>query len=177
MNEDLDASEGARIFKALHQAQLPTLRSLHEEWFWEDPPDPDSPYLKPPVRYSWRAFNVVSQPETKMQALMETIPHEETAISYEEVHEEQEQLIEAVQEVWETLTDTERWIYHMLVDIGLSMRLVAQALGTPKTTFARRRDALAEKLKNELLRHEAVINHFAKDLQHLPDESGIDLES
>ena len=108
---------------------------------------------------------------------METVPHQEPAVSYEEVHEEQQQLIEAVQEVWETLTDTERWIYHMLVDIGLSMRLVAYALGTPKTTFARRRDALAEKLKNELLRHEAVINHLSKDRQRLPQQSDTDLET
>ncbi|NBP73276.1 MAG: hypothetical protein EBU57_09000 [Alphaproteobacteria bacterium] len=82
------------------------------------------------------------------------------------------ELIEAIREVWETLTDTERWIYHMLVDVGLSMRFVALALGTPKTTFARRRDALAQKLKNELLRHQAVIDHLAKghpDLQRMSD--------
>lgn len=93
---------------------------------------------------------------------METPPHGVIEESVAESEERQEALIAAVSEVWKGLTETERWIYHMLVDVGLSMRLVALALGTPKTTFARRRDALAEKLKNELLRHEAVIEHLAK---------------
>ena len=65
----------------------------------------------------------------------------------------------------------------MLVDVGLSMRFVALALGTPKTTFARRRDALAQKLKNELLRHEAVINHLTKDRQPLRQQSDTDPET
>ena len=44
----------------------------------------------------------------------------------------------------------------MLVDVGLSMRFVATVLGIPKTTFARRRDALAEKIRKLLLEHEVV---------------------
>jgi len=44
----------------------------------------------------------------------------------------------------------------MLVDVGLSMRFVARALNMPKTTFARRRDALADKMRKLLLEHEVV---------------------
>ena len=54
------------------------------------------------------------------------------------------------------LTEEEQWIYHMLVDIGLSMRFVARALNMPKTTFARRRDALADKMRKLLLEHKIV---------------------
>lgn len=108
---------------------------------------------------------------------MEAAPHEEPEISYQEIHEEREELTQAVENVWAILTDTERWIYHMLVDVGLSMRFVALALGTPKTTFARRRDELAQKIKTELLRYPAVIAHLTKDLQYPPDGTGIDLET
>ena len=93
---------------------------------------------------------------------MISAPHQETVESIQEFEIVQAGLIEAVEEVWETLTETEQWIYHMLVDVGLSMRLVALALGTPKTTFARRRDDIAQKIKNELLRHPAVIDYLER---------------
>lgn len=169
MDEDLDASEGAKIFKALHEARLPPLSRI------EHPVDDDS--SKKPVALNWLASNKRQRPTTKLQALMEAAPHEEPEISYQEIHEEREELTQAVENVWAILTDTERWIYHMLVDVGLSMRFVALALGTPKTTFARRRDELAQKIKTELLRYPAVIAHLTKDLQYPPDGTGIDLET
>ena len=158
MDEDLDASEGARIFKALHEARLPSLQNLNEA------------DVSP--KWNWWEFHVRQQPDTEIQAVMEALPHHEPHESKEEVLKNQAALVEAINEVWETLTDNERWIYHMLVDVGLSMRFVALALGTPKTTFARRRDALAAKLKNELLRHQAVIDHLSKgrpDLRRMSD--------
>jgi len=169
MDEDLDASEGAKIFKALHEARLPPLSSI------EHAIDDDS--SKKPVPLNWLASNKSQRPSTKLQALMETAPHQDPEISYQEIHEEREELTQAVENVWAMLTDTERWIYHMLVDVGLSMRFVALALGTPKTTFARRRDELAQKIKTELLRYPAVIAHLTKDLQYPPDGTNIDLET
>ena len=124
---------------------------------------------------SWKPINVV--PETELEALQQTAPHHEPVKSAEEINETQQSLFEAVSETWKTLTETERWIYHMLVDVGLSMRFVALALGTPKTTFARRRDALAAKIKNELLRHQAVIDHLAKDHPDLRRMSDTDPET
>ena len=44
----------------------------------------------------------------------------------------------------------------MLVEVGLSMRFVARVLGLPKTTFARQRDELADKIRNKLLEYEVV---------------------
>jgi len=162
MDEELDASEGAKIFKALHEARLPSLQNLNE--------NDVSP------KWNWWEFHIRQQPDTEIQAVMEALPHNEPHESKEEVLKNQAALVEAINEVWETLTDNERWIYHMLVDVGLSMRFVALALGTPKTTFARRRDALAFKIKNELLRHQAVINHLAKGRPDLPHTSDTDLE-
>ena len=156
MDEKLDVSEGARIFKALQNLDLPPLAPLYGI-------GEDQAYL-PAWALPWtdRSDYVYYKPRTTMEAVMISGPHQEVVESVEEFEITQAGLIEAVEEVWETLTDTERWIYHMLVDVGLSMRLVALALGTPKTTFARRRDDIAQKIKNELLRHPAVIDYLER---------------
>jgi hypothetical protein len=174
MDEDLDASEGARIFKALHAAQLPALQPARDDYggtwkYWEFPVEPSRLDFTP-------SEHAEITPETELQALQQAAPYHDPVESADEINETQQALFEAVSETWETLTETERWIYHMLVDVGLSMRFVALALGTPKTTFARRRDALALKIKNELLRHQAVIDHLAKGHPDLQRMSDTDLE-
>jgi len=155
MDEELDVSEGARVFKALQALHLPPLAPLFSigkdeaysaAWVYSDLDRSDQ--------------IITRKPSTEIEALMISRPGVDVQESTEEFESSQADLIEAVEEVWLSLTETERWIYHMLVDVGLSMRLVALALGTPKTTFARRRDDLAQKIKNELLRHPAVINRL-----------------
>ena len=174
MDEDLDVSEGARIFKALHEANLPPLKVISENpphWgYYEFSIDPSKAdwYVNP--------LYIDKVPKTEIQAVMESEPHQPPLESYEEKQHHESVLISAVTEVWETLTETEKWIYHMLVDVGLSMRFVALILDTSKTTFARRRDALAIKIKNELLRHQAVIDYLAKDLVPYYDPEDIDQE-
>ena len=87
---------------------------------------------------------------------MTTRPHEEPMESTEGLHRKQNELALAIVVVFDRLTAEEQWIYHMLVDVGLSMRFVARVLGIPKTTFARRRDALADKIRGLLLEYEVV---------------------
>jgi len=94
--------------------------------------------------------------ETEVEALMHARPGFEPDMSTELNEQKHEELRLAVEEMFSQLTEEEQWIYHMLVDIGLSMRFVARALNMPKTTFARRRDALAEKMRKLLLEHKAV---------------------
>ena len=94
--------------------------------------------------------------ETEVEALMHARPGFEPDISTELHEQKHEELRLAVEEMFSQLTEEEQWIYHMLVDIGLSMRFVARALNMPKTTFARRRDALADKMRKLLLEHEIV---------------------
>jgi|TARA_R110000824_G_scaffold169415_1_gene346527 hypothetical protein len=154
MDEELDASEGARIFKALQDLNLPPLAPLYNigEDEASQPPWAFAPDRSDTLRY---------KPHTEIEALMIS-PHQEIVESVEKFEIVQAGLIEAVEEAWESLTATEQWIYHMLVDVGLSMRLVALAVGTPKTTFARRRDGIAQKIKNELLRHPVVIDYLER---------------
>ena len=94
--------------------------------------------------------------KTEVEALLNAKPGQEPEMSYEIEEQKHVELYEAVEDMFSRLTEEEQWIYHMLVDIGLSMRFVAKALNMPKTTFARKRDALADKMRRILLEHKIV---------------------
>ena len=93
---------------------------------------------------------------TEIEAVLHARPGFEPDISTELHEQKHKELRLAVEDMFNQLTEEEQWIYHMLVDIGLSMRFVARALNMPKTTFARRRDALADKMRKLLLEHKIV---------------------
>ena len=104
-----------------------------------------------------RTANIVGvRYETEIEAILNAKPGCEPDESQELNERQNEQLYEAVEDMFSRLTEEEQWIYHMLVDIGLSMRFVAKVLDMPKTTFARRRDALADKMRQILLEHKVV---------------------
>ena len=94
--------------------------------------------------------------ETEIEAVLHARPGFEPDISTELHEQKHEELRLAVEDMFNQLTEEEQWIYHMLVDVGLSRRCVARVLGIPKTTFARRRDALADKIRGLLLEYEVV---------------------
>jgi len=94
--------------------------------------------------------------KTEIEALLNAKPGQEPEMSYEIEEQQHIELYEAVEDMFSRLTEEEQWIYHMLVDIGLSMRFVAKVLELPKTTFARKRDALADKMRRILLEHKVV---------------------
>ncbi len=127
-------TEGELFFERLKEMQFPSLQPLR------------------------KTFNHASEriPDTVAEALVSCKPFEEPELSLEERDHDNRDLAFVVLEVFESLTKEEQWIYHMLVEIGLSMRFVARVLGMPKTTFARKRDELAEKIRLKLLEHEVV---------------------
>ena len=131
-----EPTEGEKLFQALRHLGFPSFATVR---------------LKRPSHWSG-----TGQFETELEALMTTKPHEEPMESTEGLHRKQNELALAIVEVFDRLTAEEQWIYHMLVDVGLSMRFVARVLGIPKTTFARRRDALADKIRGLLLEYEVV---------------------
>ena len=98
-----------------------------------------------------------------MQSIMEAGPFEDPLRSIQEREENLEDLILAVHETFIKLTEDEQWLYHMLVDVGLSLRFVAIILDIPKTTMARRRDELADKLRTSLLQQPAVQEYLNRD--------------
>ena len=129
-----DPTEGELIFERLKDLNFPPLQPLR------------------------KSFGVASEriPDTVAEALISAGPYIEPALSQEERGRLNADLVLAVQATFDTLTEEEQWIYHMLVEVGLSMRFVARTLNIPKTTFARQRDELAKKIRNELLKHEVV---------------------
>ena len=68
----------------------------------------------------------------------------------EESIEEQDELREILADALDSLTEEERWIFLMLTKVKLSLRFVGRVLGVPKTTLARRRDRIVQKLQDEL---------------------------
>tara|TARA_B100000131_G_scaffold309946_1_gene341036 strand:- start:917 stop:1363 length:447 start_codon:yes stop_codon:yes gene_type:complete len=106
--------------------------------------------------YVEKAIRLYQIPDSDAEALMIAAPYEEPSVSWESVYRDDGDLIDAVEEVFGALSEDEQWLYHILVDVGLSLRFVARVLRIPKTTLARRRDELADKLRRNLLQHEAV---------------------
>ena len=94
--------------------------------------------------------------ETEIEAILYAKPGQEPDVSTELHTQRHEALRLAVEDMFSKLTEEEQWIYHMLEDVGLSMRFVARALGMHKKTFDRRRDALADKMRKLLLEHKIV---------------------
>lgn len=131
-----EVSEGEQLFNRLKLLKFPSLR---------------------PVRTRGSAQGFTQHYfETEIEAILYAKPGQEPDVSTELHTQKHEALRLAVEDMFNKLTEEEQWIYHMLVDVGLSMRFVARALNMPKTTFARRRDALADKMRKLLLEHEVV---------------------
>ena len=136
-----ERSEGEELFERLKLLKFPSLAPVR---------------LKPNssgVTSGDTTRSLAGQFETELEALLTSKPYEEPMESTEGLHIIQEELALAIVEAFNKLTEEEQWIYHMLVDVGLSMRFVAYVLDIPKTTFARRRDELAEKIRKLLLEH------------------------
>lgn len=86
------------------------------------------------------------QPANEYQALMEAPFGEEPEESIVESHRLREVLADAV----DTLPPSDRWLFEVLFYARLSLRFVARVLEVPKTTLARRRDALLARLRIHL---------------------------
>ena len=86
------------------------------------------------------------QPADEYEALMSAPFGVEPEISVQEAHELRELLADAI----DTLPPGERWLFEALFIARLSLRFCARVLDIPKTTLARRRDALLAYLRADL---------------------------
>jgi hypothetical protein len=96
------------------------------------------------------------QPLTLIEALMETKPFHEPMVSREEVQE----LRSIVALEFSLLDEDEQWLIEALLFGKLSLRFVGRVTGTPKTTVARRRDAILAKLGDGLLAHPEIVEYL-----------------
>ena len=102
-----------------------------------------------PVGRSQTSIRPWSQrrPENLYDALVRAAPFQEIEESIAEQDELREILADAVDE----LTEEEQWIFLMFTTVRLSLRFVGRVLDVPKTTLARRRDRIIQKLQGLLL--------------------------
>tara|TARA_R110002051_G_scaffold36742_1_gene79613 strand:- start:573 stop:947 length:375 start_codon:yes stop_codon:yes gene_type:complete len=102
-----------------------------------------------PVGRSQTSIRPWSQrrPENLYDALVRAAPFQEI----EESIAEQDELREILADALDELTEEEQWIFLMLTTVRLSLRFVGRVLDVPKTTLARRRDRIIQKLQAALL--------------------------
>tara|TARA_B100000795_G_scaffold263293_1_gene242224 strand:- start:204 stop:686 length:483 start_codon:yes stop_codon:yes gene_type:complete len=139
-NENEDA-----FFSELENFKFPSLKR-------------QSPYLEHSYFYlgEQRYVGKRPTPQNIYEALMWARPGEEPVTSKNELEEKNDELLIAVQEVFFQLTEEEQWLYQMFVEVGLSLRFLGLIIHVPKTSLARRRDQLHEKIKSLLLEQPAV---------------------
>ena len=87
-----------------------------------------------------------NRPDTLIQALQQTSPYNEPFLSKEEQIELQEVVLNAL----EKLTDWEIWLINALLFERRSLREVERMVKIPKTTIARKRDQILDKLRKIL---------------------------
>ena len=155
-----EESQGAKLFNALRKANFPSLQPQRP---WTNVTSKPSGRWVETNRSARKEVLYRPTPVTEMQSILEAGPFEDPLRSIEEREENREDLILAVHETFMGLTEDEQWLYHMLVDVGLSLRFVAIILDTPKTTMARRRDDLANKLRTSLLQQKAVQEYLTRE--------------
>ena len=98
-------------------------------------------------------------PDTLLQALQQAGPHSEPRISKQERADLQAVVLDAI----ETLEPWEHWLLNALLFERMSLRQVEHVLGIPKTTVARKRDRILNKLKHELSVHPLVREYLHDD--------------
>jgi len=99
-------------------------------------------------------------PDTLLQALQQASPHSEPRISKEERADLQAVVLDAL----EILEPWEYWLLNALLFERMSLRQVEYVLGMPKTTVARQRDRILEKLKRKLSIH-PLVKEYLRDVR------------
>ena len=115
----------------------------------EFPTDPEEWSHTPAGSYGLGAH----RPLTEIEALLQLAPHQDSQIL---ALETTAALREAIADAIDTLPEDDEWILNALCVAGLSLRFTGRVLGIPKTTLARRRDAIRRRLMAELTQHQFV---------------------
>lgn len=95
-------------------------------------------------------------PSTEIQAVMEALPHTEPLRPFRYTAKFETPIKEALT----ALEDWELEIVMLLAFEQLSLRVAGRILGIPKTTLARKRDKIYEKLRKTLNTNEEIREHL-----------------
>jgi RNA polymerase sigma factor (sigma-70 family) len=112
--------------------------------------------LRDPIEFAWlfskANLQFPKQPRSVSESLLQALPNAEPIRSAEENYHLREVVVGAL----DILNEEERWIVNALLFERLSLRQAGYVLGIPKTTLARRRDKILEKLKQHLLKQTTI---------------------
>ena len=116
--------------------------------------------LRDPIQFAWlfsqANLQYPKQPETVNESLLQALPNTEPTRSAEENYHLREVVVGAL----DILEDEERWILNALLFERLSLRQAGHILQIPKTTLARRRDKILQKLKEHLLKNTTIKDYL-----------------
>ena len=125
----------------------------------EFPYDPLRPFKFPGDLPAGSDRSRSNTPDTPLEALQRAGPHAEPRVS----KQERADLQAVVLDVIEALEPWEQWLLNALMFERMSLRQVEYVLGMPKTTVARKRDRILEKLRHDLFIHPLVREYLGVD--------------
>ena len=96
-------------------------------------------------------------PDTLVQALQQASPFSAPRLSKEESTARHEVVLDAL----ETLEDWELWLLNAVLFERMSLRQIEYVMGIPKTTVARKRDKILDKLKTYLEDHPVIKEYLS----------------
>lgn len=96
------------------------------------------------------------RPINEFQAVMECEPFQEPDVSQEERLELRDLIVDALDD----LDEQEQWIFDSLFVRRLSLRELAAEINMPKTTVARWRDRLLQRLREKLVNEPKIIGYL-----------------
>tara|TARA_R100000458_G_C8261127_1_gene236617 strand:- start:497 stop:850 length:354 start_codon:yes stop_codon:yes gene_type:complete len=99
-----------------------------------------------------RRHHFARRPSTLVEAVMNAAP----GAPFEESLEEQDLIRDQVADALDALDADDAWIFHMIANVGLSIRFVGTVMGIPKSTLHRRYHRIRRDLAADLLRHPEI---------------------
>jgi len=116
--------------------------------------------LRDPIEFAWlfsqANLQFPKQPTTVSESLLQALPNAEPIRSAEENYHLREVVVGAL----DILDEEELWILNALLFERLSLRQAGYILKIPKTTLARRRDKILQKLKQHLLKNTTIKDYL-----------------
>lgn len=128
---------------------------MSNEETWEEVVERPLPRVtmeEPIVGRTWILENRnVRQPETEIQALMETAPFQEPAVSKEELQNGMSALMDMMMSI---LTEEEKAVIETTVIAGHSIRNAAEILGMPKSVVHRLKQSALRTIREQVAEYE-----------------------
>ena len=130
---------------------MPSPRELPRDF----EPDPDGELAVTDQSFVWVGHSEY-RPVNEWDAVMSTAPHVDPGVSRAERYPLREIVADAI----DGLTEEQHWIFDALFVRRISLRALGRELSIPKTTVARKRDALLQVLREKLEQEPMIVDYL-----------------